>query len=83
MICNYLVLKNKIIFPPLHINLGLTEQFSKALDKEGKCFEYLCNNFPGISKEKKKMEIFDAPDIGKFLKDPHFIESINNVESRA
>lgn len=63
--------------------LGLTEQFSKALDKEGKCFEYLCNNFPGISKEKKKMEIFDAPDIGKFLKDPHFIESINNVESRA
>ena len=39
------------------------EQFVKALNKEGKCLEYLCNTFPGVSIEKTKIGIFDGPDI--------------------
>ncbi|GFV15382.1 uncharacterized protein TNCV_4834091 [Trichonephila clavipes] len=36
-----LVDPKKILFPPLHIKLGLMKQFVKALDKEGECFKYL------------------------------------------
>ena len=33
-----LVDPGRIIFPPLHIKLGLMEQFVKALNKDGSCF---------------------------------------------
>ena len=33
-----LVSRDKIIFPTLHVKLGLMKQFVKALDKEGACF---------------------------------------------
>ena len=46
---NPLVVKHKILFPPLHIKLGLIKQFTKALDKDGGCFSYLCHVFPGLS----------------------------------
>jgi len=39
-----LVNPSKILIPPLHIKLGLIKQFVKALDKTGKCFEYLYTN---------------------------------------
>ena len=32
--------------------------------------------------QKKKIEIFDVPDIRTLIKDPHFIESMNDVEAR-
>ena len=35
---NPLVGRHKILFPPLHIKLGLIKQFTKALDKDGSCF---------------------------------------------
>ncbi|GFW45865.1 uncharacterized protein TNCV_4495851 [Trichonephila clavipes] len=41
-----LVDPKKILFPPLHIKLGLIKQFMKTLDKEGECFKYLCEQFP-------------------------------------
>ena len=44
---------------------------------------YLCNTFPSISLEKIKMGIFDSPDIRKLVKNPHCLESMNDVESRA
>ncbi|GFU54508.1 uncharacterized protein TNCV_3024831 [Trichonephila clavipes] len=47
-----LVDPKKILFPPLHIKLGLMKQFVKALDKEGECFKYLCEQFPGLSDAK-------------------------------
>ena len=37
-----LVDRDRILFPPLHIKLGLIKQFIKALDKDGDCFTYLC-----------------------------------------
>ncbi|GFV05484.1 uncharacterized protein TNCV_226951 [Trichonephila clavipes] len=48
-----LVDPKKILFPPLHIKLGLMKQFVKALDKEGECFKYLCEQFPGFLGNKK------------------------------
>ena len=48
-----LVSRDKIIFPPLHIKLGLMKQFVKALDKERQYFEYLRSSFTGLSKEIK------------------------------
>ena len=32
----------KILIPPLHMKLGLMKQFTIALDKDGRCFTYLC-----------------------------------------
>ena len=72
---------NKIIFPPLHIKLGLMKQFVKALNKEGNCFEYICRTFPGLSNEKLKAGIFDGPQIRKLLKDTNFVNSMNSVEA--
>ena len=36
-----LIERSKILLPPLHIKLGLMQQFTKALDKEGPYFMYL------------------------------------------
>ena len=77
-----LVPRDKIIFPPLHIKLGLIKQFVKALDKNGDCFKYICNAFPGLSDEKLKAGVFNGPDIRKLVKDPDFVNSMNDVEKR-
>ena len=58
--------RDKIVFPPLHIKLGLMEQFVKPLDKDGDCFQYICKSFlgksfPSLSNEKLKYGIFDGP----------------------
>ena len=46
--------KEKIVFPTLHVRLGQMRQFVKVLDKDGACFQYISDAFPGLSKEKKK-----------------------------
>ena len=38
VINNPLVDRDKILFPPLYIKLGLIKQFTIALDKDGACF---------------------------------------------
>ena len=48
-----LVRRHRIIFPPIHIKLGLMKQFLKALDKSGNCFLFITRAFPGLSSEKK------------------------------
>ena len=76
-----LVLRDKIIFPPLHIKLGLTKQFVKALNK-GDCFKYICKLFPGLIAEKLKAGVFDGPAIRKLVKDADFINSMDDLEKR-
>ena len=48
-----LVDRSKIIFPPLHIKLGLKKHFVKALDKEGEYFKFIYDAFPGLCIDKK------------------------------
>ena len=74
--------RNKIIFPPLHIKLGLKKQFVQALNKEGDCFKYIWKLFPRLSTEKLKARVFDGPDIRKLLKDAGFINSMDDLVKR-
>ena len=78
-----LVERSKIIFPPLHIKLGLMKQFVKALDKEGKCFQYICTVFPRLSSDKSKADIFDGPQIRQLIKDQNFTLCMNETEATA
>ena len=64
-----LVDRNRILFPPLYIKLSLIKQFTKALDKDGDCFTYLCQAFPGLTTEKLKAGIFDGPQIQQLIRD--------------
>ena len=75
--------KDKIIFPHLHIKLGLMKQYVKALDKdEHYFFRYLCSTLPGRSKEKLKAEIFVGPKIWKMIRDKDFMASITTIHKK-
>ena len=78
-----LVQRSKILLPPLHIKLGLMKQFTKALPKDGDCFQYLVTRFPKVSYEKLKEGIFVGPQIRKLMKDNLFESTMNPVEKRA
>ena len=75
-----LVEKSKIVFPPLHIKLGVMKQFVKALSKEGECVKYTCIKFPGLTIEKLKSGIFDGPQITKLINDQEFPSSMSQQE---
>ena len=70
-----LVSAQKVLLPPLHIKLGLMKNFVKALDKEGKAFQYLCTKFPKISDAKIKEGIFVGPQIREVLRDTEFVST--------
>ena len=78
-----LVDRDRILFPPLHIKIGLIMQFTKYLDKDGDCFTYLCQAFPGLTKEKLKAGIFEGHQIRQLIRDPEFENSMNEVELEA
>ena len=75
--------RDRILFPPLHIKLGLIKQFTKTLDKDGNCFTYMCQTFPGLTMEKLKADIFDSPPIQQLIRDPEIENSMNEVELKA
>lgn len=78
-----LVSRDRIILPPLHIKLGLIKQYVKALNKDGRCFNYIVKVFPKLSNEKIKAGIFDGPQIRKLIDDTNFINHMTDVEKRA
>jgi hypothetical protein len=59
------------------------KQFVKALNKDGSCIEYIAPKLPGLTMEKLKAGIFDGPQIRQLINEPHFIESVNEIESCA
>ena len=62
--------RSNVILPPVHINLGVSKQFVKALNKEGACFRYIQDKFPNLSAEKVKQSVFVGPQIRTLTKDP-------------
>lgn len=78
-----IVSRDKIIFPPLHIKLGLMKQFVKALNHEGKCFKYIVSAFPALSFEKIKAGVFDGPQIRTLVRDEEFVKKMNKKEKVA
>lgn len=61
-----------IIFPPLHIKLGLIKQFVKTLPPDGPSMMRLMQIFPKLSPIKVKSGVFIGPDISKILVDDIF-----------
>ena len=47
--------REKIIFPPLHIKLGLMKQFVKVRNMEGDCFPSICTTFPGLNYDNERL----------------------------
>ena len=70
-----LVDRKKIIFPPLHIKLGLMKQFVKSSPTDGDCFKYIILHFPG----KIKAGVFDGPQIRQLIKDEQFTETLRRM----
>ena len=57
---------------PLHIKLGLTKNFSKAMNRGGQAFKYLREKLSRLSGAKIKEGIFVGPQIRQLVKDPVF-----------
>jgi hypothetical protein len=53
---------HKILLPPLHITLGLMENFVKAMDRTGSAFKYLTEKFPRLSEAKIKVVFCGSSD---------------------
>ena len=58
--------------PPLHIKLGLTKNFVRALDEKGPAFTYLGGKFPRLTFEKVKAGVYIGPQIRQLFKDQQF-----------
>ncbi|MEL7307752.1 MAG: hypothetical protein AAGK05_07670 [Pseudomonadota bacterium] len=78
-----IVCRDRIIFPPLHIKLGLMKQFVKALSSESECFHHICRVLPGLSFEKIKAGVFDGPQIRLLMRDSVFPAKMNVLERNA
>lgn len=83
VIADNLVERDKVIFPSLHIKLGLMKQFVKALDSNGSCFSYLRSKFPKLTDAKVKDKVFVAPQIRKLFKDVEFDNAMNSIKRKA
>ena len=59
------------------------KQFIKALNRDSLCIEYIAHKLPGLTMEKLKAGIFSGPQIRQLINDPHFITSMNEIESCA
>lgn len=62
----------KIIFPPLHIKLGLIKQLVHTLRSMDAPMRRLTQLFPKLSPLKIKSGVFIGPDIDKILSDEEF-----------
>ncbi|GBM62949.1 hypothetical protein AVEN_160229-1 [Araneus ventricosus] len=78
-----LVASEKIILPPLHIKLGLMNNFIKAMDCGGSGFQYLSLKFPKVSETKIKEVIFVGPQFRQLMKDPVFESKLTKKEAAA
>ena len=78
-----IVNRDKIIFSPLHIKLGLMKQFVQALRLNGECFQRLLHTFPGLSYEKIKAGILDGPQIRTLVRDQALVQAMDDKEKAA
>lgn len=63
-----LLYPRKVLFPPLHLKLGLMKQFVRALHKEFPAFKYLQGNFPKLPAAKVEAGVFIGPQIKMVIK---------------
>ena len=58
------------------------KNFVKAVEKEGRAFVVLKQEFPRVSEAKLTVGIFDEPQIRELLKDPNFDESMQDIKRK-
>ena len=78
-----LIERSKILLPPLHIKLGLAEQFVKALKPTSRAFSHIRQMFPSISEAKVKDGIFVGPQIRRMLASEEPEEQMSDSERNA
>ena len=66
--------RDKIIFPPLYIKLGLMEQYVKALNTENERYQYIVSVLSALPYENIKTGVFDGPQIRLLVRHQKFIE---------
>jgi len=59
------------------------KNFVKIMDKTGRGFEYLRNNFPNVSDAKIKEFIFRGSQIRELTQDKQLYEDLNETERNA
>ena len=77
------VSQEKIIFPPLHIKLGLMKQFVKVLNTDDECFQHIFSMLPDLSFEKITAGIFNGPKIRALVHNQEFARKMNDKERTA
>ncbi|XP_076366608.1 uncharacterized protein LOC143255203 isoform X1 [Tachypleus tridentatus] len=78
--CEPLVDLQKVLFPPLHIQLDLIKQLLTALDKVSAAFNYLRHFFPKLSEAKVKAGVFVGSQIKKILECAEFPKKLSRKE---
>ena len=73
-----LIERNTILLPPLHIKLGLADQFVKALKLTSRAFRHIRQMFPSISEAKVRSGIFIGPQIKRMLASEELEEQQNS-----
>ena len=68
VVSHYFVNPEMILFPPLHIKLGLIKNIVKEQDKESRAFVFHKQKFPRVIEPKLTAGIFDGPQIRELLK---------------
>ncbi|XP_063865374.1 KRAB-A domain-containing protein 2-like [Scylla paramamosain] len=69
----------KVLFPPLHIKLGVMKQF----DKESAAFKYLQDFFHKLSQAKVKSGIFIVPQVRKIMECSELLQKLTEKEKKA
>jgi hypothetical protein len=79
-----LIPRCKILFPPLHIKIGLVKQlFKKIYETNEKAGSRLCKIFPRLSKQKIEAGVFDGPQIRQIFKDSGLPTVLSEDQSHA
>lgn len=79
-----LVPRDKILFPPLHIKIGLmTQLMKKILETNDEVFLIIKTILPALSDAKVKGGIFDGPEIRKLFNSKDLLQVMNNDEQQA
>jgi hypothetical protein len=78
-----LVKRENIIFPPLHIKLGLMSQFLKSVDQESEWIRFFLKFFPKQSLAKTVAGIFNGPQIRKLMKSDEFPAHLTKKQAKA
>ena len=78
-----IISRDRIIYSPLHIKLGLIKSFVKALDTESECFQQIITSILGWSYEKIKAGVFDGLQIQIVIRDDHFVAKMTTLETAA